>query len=310
MLKANILAAAFWSATLAAQPAGMPGIAIAERGAFPESLAASRDGTIFAGNVRKAVIYRALPGATVARPWVTLPAAEASRVMGLFVDDRRKLLWACTYAPAPQGGGKGAASIRTFDLASGKAQRRYAFDGGCNDMTVAADGTVYATDFANGRVLRLRPKETAFTVIADGEELASADGIAPLADGSLLVNTFRGGKLFRIATRSGDGPAVRPITTSRPLIRPDGMRAIGGDRFALAEGGGRIAEVLVSGDHAEIRTVAENLPKNPTSVAVVGKRAIVSIADFATLGQPDADAVEASLLQIPFPGISDEQARP
>ncbi len=296
-----IFLAAIWGATIAAQSPGPPAIKIADRGVFPESLTASRDGTIFAGNIGKAVIYRAAPRATVATPWITFRPEEASRVMGLLADDRRKTLWACTYAPGPDGP-KGPASIRAFDLATGKERQRHAFDGGCNDMTVAADGTVYATDFTNGRVLRLRPGATAFTVIAAAPELASADGIALLDDGALLVNTFRGGKLFRISTDSGDHPAtIRPITTSQPLERPDGMRAIGANRFALAEGGGRIDELRVSGDHAEVRTIAQGLPKNPTSVAVVGKRAIVSTADFSLLGQAGADAIEAKLQQIPFP---------
>lgn len=301
MLKPIILAAAVWSIAIAAQPPGSPAIRIADRGVFPESLTASRNGTIFAGNVHKAVIYRAAPRAAVATPWIALRPEEASRVMGLFADDHRNLLWACTYAPGPQGA-KGPASIRAFDLATGKERRRYPFDGGCNDMTVAPDGTVYATDFAGGRVLRLRPGAEAFTVIAADPALASADGIALLDDGALLVNTFRGGKLFRIATDSSDGPAtVQPITLSQPLERPDGMRAIGRNRFALAEGGGRIDELIVTGDRAAVRTIAEGLPKNPTSVAVLGKRAIVSTADFSLLGQAGADAIETSLQQIPFP---------
>jgi len=300
MLKLNILAALFWSAAAAAQTPGLPAIRIADPGAYPESLTVSQDGTVFAGNIRKAVIYRAAPGATVAKPWVTLP--ESSRVMGLFADDRRKLLWTCTYTPGPNGP-KGKAWIRTFDLASSKERKQYAFDGGCNDLTIAGDGTVYVTDFTNGRVLRLRPNADTFTVIAsDKARLETADGIALLDDGALLVTNFRDGTLFRIAT-DGDGEsnAIQPITLSRPLERPDGMRAVGPNRFALAEGGGRIDEVVVTGDRAEIRTVAEGLPKNPTSVAVFSQRAIVSIADFGVLGKPGADAIEASMPQIPFP---------
>ena len=54
-----IFLAAIWGATIAAQSPGPPAIKIADRGVFPESLTASRDGTIFAGNIGKAVIYRA-----------------------------------------------------------------------------------------------------------------------------------------------------------------------------------------------------------------------------------------------------------
>lgn len=290
------------AAAAAAQPAGPGPIAIADAGVFPESLAAARDGTVYVGNLSKGAIYRAAPRSAVASPWIDAAAGGMNRVMGLLVDEHHKLLWACTYAPVATGAPP-VSSIQTFDLATGKPRQRFAFPGkGCNDMAIARDETVYATDFNGGAILRLRKGETAFAPWAAEPGFASVDGIAFLGDGTLIANTYTSpGTLLRIPI-GPDGAAGKavPITTSRPLVRPDGMRSIGGPRLLMIEGEGRLDEVTIAGDTAQIRPIREGIANGPTAVALAGPDAVVSIGNFAAMRQPGSGDVRASLLRVPY----------
>jgi hypothetical protein len=65
-------------------------------------------------------------------------------------------------------------------------------------------------------------------VWASDEQLNVIDGLAFLADGSLYVNNFATGKLFRIPVKpDGSAGPIVPIETSMPLVRPDGLRSAG-----------------------------------------------------------------------------------
>ena len=52
----------------------------------------------------------------------------------------------------------GETALKAFNLKTAAFKASYAFpnNGLCNDMAVAKDGTVYATDTTQGRVLRLK----------------------------------------------------------------------------------------------------------------------------------------------------------
>jgi len=80
------------------------------------------------------------------------------------------------------------------------------------------------------------------------------DGLAFLADGSLYVNDFATGRLFRIPVNpDGSAGPIVPIETSMPLVRPDGLRSAGPRTLLQAEQQGRVAELTISGDRAEVR---------------------------------------------------------
>jgi hypothetical protein len=58
---------------------------------------------------------------------------------------------------------------------------------------------------------------------------------------------------------------------------PDGMRSVGSKTMLLVEGAGRLDEVTINGDKAEIKVVKEGLT-GPTAVTLVGGMAYVSEA--------------------------------
>jgi len=257
-------------------------IKINDIGVQAENLTSGSDGSVYFGSTAKSTIYRAAPGAAQAEPWIQAATAGLSNVLGLLADDKRNTLWICQNNTGGRGGAPvvGQTALRSFDLKSGEAKGTYPFptNGGvCNDMAVAADGTVYATESFTNKVHRLRPGATALDLWVTDAQLAGVDGVALLADGAVYVNTFFGGKLFRIPVNAdGSAGALVPIETSMPLSRPDGLRTVGPQTLIQAEGQGRVAELTIKGDRAEVRVLQEGLT-GATGVTMVGGTAFVLI---------------------------------
>jgi hypothetical protein len=274
---AAIVSVSLASATVWAQ---RQDVAINDTQVFPESVTSSRDGAIIFGSTSKGTIYRAAPGATTANAWIQPATGGLQRVLGVFADDRANTLWVCSSAgaAAPGAAPSGETAVKTFDLASGAFKASYAFPGGrgtCNDIAIAQDGTAYATDTSGARILRLKRGASALDQWAADPALGSVDGIALLADGAVYANTFSTGTLVRIGVGT-DGTAgpVTKLTTSRPLVRPDGMRSVGPHTLLLVEGDGHLDEVTIDGNNAEIRTLKDGFT-GPTAVTIVGGDAFV-----------------------------------
>jgi sugar lactone lactonase YvrE len=171
--------------------------------------------------------------------------------------------------------------MKAFNLKDASLKASYAFPGNgiCNDIAVAKDGTVYVTDTTGARVLRLKKGATALDVwAADAMLLAAADGIALLADGSVYVNSVGQGTLLRIPVKAdGSAGAIVKLETSRPLTTPDGMRSVGSKTMLLVEGAGRLDEVTINGDKADVKVLKEGLT-GPTAVTLVDGMAYVAEA--------------------------------
>jgi hypothetical protein len=113
--------------------------------------------------------------------------------------------------------------------------------------------------------------------VAADPQLAGVDGIAILADGSVYVNTFFAGRIFRIPVKAdGTAGALELIETSLPLTRPDGLRSVGPQTLVQAEGQGRVTELTIKGNRAEVRVLQEGLT-GATGVTVVGGTALVLV---------------------------------
>ena len=257
-------------------------VTINDTGVQAENLTSSQDGTVYFGSTAKGTIYRAAPGAERAEPWIQASTAGLTNVLGVLADDKSHTLWVCQNNTGGRGGAAvaGQTALRSFDLASGAAKGTYPFpsNGGvCNDIAIAADGTVYATESFANRVHRLRPGRTALDVWITDQRFAGIDGIAILADGAVYVNTFFGGELFRIPVNAdgGAGPIVK-IETSMPLGRPDGLRTVGPRTLIQAEGQGRCTELTIDGDRASVRVVKDGF-SGASGVTLVGDTAFVLV---------------------------------
>ncbi|MFM1885292.1 MAG: hypothetical protein RL026_449 [Pseudomonadota bacterium] len=287
-------------------PADVP---IADRNVHPESVTSTADGTLYVGSL-KGNIYRSERGRGPAMAWIRPDAANGLQsVFGVLAHEASGTLWACSVpnpfaAPVPGA----VAELLAFELASGALKARYPFPAPravCNDMTVAADGAVFAADTQNGRILRLPPRGQALEVWADDPALKGVDGIAFASDGQLYVNLVNRGAVLRVGI-AGDGRvgALTELQLDASLGGPDGMRLLDGNRFLLAEGtAGRIVELRIEGDRGFIKVLRSGLDSSPgvtavgrTAYAIEGK--IGYLVDPARKGQ---DPGEFRIIAIPLP---------
>jgi sugar lactone lactonase YvrE len=267
-----------------------PEIEINDTMVSPESITSTADGAVFFGSITKGIIYRAAPGAARAEAWIQPGNTGLMNVLGVFADERANTLWVCSSATGGRGGAPlvGETTLRSYDLRTAAVKRVYPFPGGglCNDIAVAPDGTTYATDTTGGRILRLKPGASALEVWAMDPLLAVIDGIALLADGSVYANTFTTGRLLRVPV-GPDGSAGPPVQleTSQPLVRPDGLRSVGRNKLLQAEGEGRVDEVTINGNRAEVRVLREGLT-GATAVTLVGDTAYVLVERLKAVAVP------------------------
>ena len=90
-------------------------------------------------------------------------------MLGVFADERRHIVGVCVgkWRTRRRAGGRGnrAEGVQPEGRI---VKASYAFPGSglCNDIAVAKDGTVYATDTTGARVLRLKKGATALDVWA------------------------------------------------------------------------------------------------------------------------------------------------
>ncbi len=272
----NLSALAF-TATLASQAAAAPvhDIRINDTDVFPESLSATRDGSVYVGSI-KGIVFRAAPGSQTAEPWIRPSVANGIlSILGVLADAKSRTLWICS-APSPLRNppAVGVTSLMAFSLTTGAQKGVYPFPspgGACNDITISPDGSVFSTDTPNGRILMLKPGGMRLELFAADDRLKGVDGIVFGASGTLYVNIVSRGLLMRVE-RGHDGATtgLTELTLSQPVAGPDGFRLIAGNRFLLAEGAsGRIDEVVIEGDSATIKVLKEGLI-SPSGVTRIG----------------------------------------
>ena len=271
---------------------------------FPESLTSTQDGTLFFGSLGQDSVYRATASSTKADVWIQPKANGLSTVLGVLADEKAGTLWVCASATGGRNGAPvvGETALKAFNLKTAAFKASYAFpnNGLCNDIAVAKDGTVYATDTTQGRVLRLKKGASALDVwAADPMLLATADGIALLADGHVYVNSVGQGTLMRIPVKpDGSAGAIAKLEPSRPLQGPDGMRAVGSKTMLLVEGG-RLDEVTINGDKADIKVLKEGLT-GITAVTLAGKTAYVAEAKLNLRNDATKDPGPFRAIGVPY----------
>jgi sugar lactone lactonase YvrE len=247
---------------------------------YPESVTSTRAGALIVGSM-KGVIYRAAPGESTATAWVQPDATNGLQaVFGVLAHDASSTLWVCSvpnpFQPPAAAAGR-VAELVALDLRNGAFKARYAFPAPrsvCNDVTVGADGTVYAADTQNGRILKLSRGDRELSLFGEAEALKGVDGIAFASDGTLYVNIVSRGALLRVGiARGGHMGKLTELQLDEKLAGPDGMRLIDGHRFLLAEGtSGRISEVRMGPDRATLRPLRTGLNSSP-GVTLVGNTA-------------------------------------
>jgi hypothetical protein len=74
----------------------------------------------------------------------------------------------------------------------------------------------------------------------------------------------------------GSAGAAVLLESSTPMGRPDGLRAVGPQTLIQAEQQGRLTEITINGNRAEVRVVRDGLTR-ASGVTMVGGNAIVLV---------------------------------
>jgi sugar lactone lactonase YvrE len=262
-----------------AAPQSIPEIVLPGQRVFPESITSTADGTLIIGSLGHGNVSRIAPGKTTAEEWIKPGTGGLNQVLGVYADEKAKTLWVCSN----NMDGKGeATSAKAFDLKTGVPKGTYQLPGDgtlCNDIAVAGDGTAYFTDTRQGSVVMLKPGGKDLQIAAKDPLLAGADGLAFGEKAVLYVNSVSTGKLLRLDLGpDGKSKSITELTLSRPLDRPDGMRAIGKNRLLLAENSGKMDIVAIAGpglNSAVVKTIKEGLESTPGVTATRGMAWIV-----------------------------------
>jgi streptogramin lyase len=264
--------AAFASVAAAAAPGD---VTINGSRVYPESLTSDAGGNLYNGS-NNGTIYRALKGAKIAEPWIVPDAHNGLRsLFGVFADDRRGLLWACDN-PNLFKRETGTSTLKAFSLKTGQLSAVYNFptDGpaACNDIAIAKDGTLWATETLAGRIFVLKPHANELALFARSTDLVGIDGIAIAGDGKIYINNVRKNLLQRVNVNpDGSYAGLTTLTLNDTLNGPDGLRLVRGNEFVQAEGpGGRVALIDVDGDLAWVLPIATGLDSS-VGVALVGR---------------------------------------
>ena len=246
---------------------------------YPESITSTADGTLIVGSLGHGNVMRIAPGKATAEEWIAAGTGGLNQVLGVFADERGKTLWVCSNNLEQKGE---ATSVKAFDLKSGAIKATYPLPGQgplCNDIAVASDGTAYVTDTVQGTVVMLKPGGKNLEIAAKDPLLAGADGLAFGENTILFVNSVTTNKLLRLDLGpDGKAKSVTELKLSRPVDRPDGMRAIGKNRLLMAENSGKMDIVTFEGpglQNAAIKTIKEGLESTPGVTATRGMAWIV-----------------------------------
>ncbi len=198
-------------------------------------------------------------------------------MLGVFADEKANTLWVCNTGPG---------ALKAFDLTTGKSKGSYAMPGTsmCNDIAVSDTGTAYATDTAGAKVFMLKKGAAALEQAAADPLLAGVDGIAFGDKNTLYVNSVTAGKLIRLDLGpDGKSTKVTDLKVSEALGAPDGLRAIGKNRFLEAENGnptrmgGRLTLVTIDPktNMATIKTLKDGMEATPATTATKGMAWVV-----------------------------------
>lgn len=253
-------------------------------------------------------------------------------IFGLATDVERRRLWAVTagieqmrdFDPAVNG----HSALLELDLDSGELVGRYALegpqDGGAagiqgghrlNDVTVAADGTVYVSDLLPpGGIYRLEPGAEALERIGESMASNSPQGLALVDDDSILVMSDYSLGLVALDVASGESWYVEP-PDDLWLQTLDGLASVGDGELVAVQNGAypphRILRLQLSADSRSVESweiLAKNLPQwnEPTLGTVVRDgqvRRFAYVANsqwarFPAEGEPDAAALEEPRIMV------------
>jgi hypothetical protein len=237
------------------------------------------------------------------RDW-SRPEDRLEAVLGLAVDARRHALWAVStngFEDAAKRERRNA--VVRYDLATRRMAARHEVREALqlNDVAIAPDGTVFATDSEAGSLYRMRTGESRFALVGAAATLPGANGVAVAADGAVYVALATGigrldpgsdalqrlpqpddvatGGIDGLYWHEGDLVGIQNVTNPGRVVR-----------LRLADGGRRIDGLIVLQSHHHA-AFAE-----PTTGAVADGTLHVLANTYVGHYQPDGTLADTSQL--------------
>jgi len=261
----------------------------------------------FLSSVAQHKIVSVAPASGLARDFSS-PSDELDAVLGLVVDAPRRRLCAVSTNAFEAGGDKQRRNrVACYALDSGRLLQRHAVNGAnqLNDVTAAADGTLYATDSEAGSLYRLRPGDAGFALMGSVGALRSANGVAVAPDGRAVFVALSTG-VARVDTASGE---------MQRLPQPDSVVSGGIDGLYWWRGSllgiqnainpGRVVRLRLAADGRSIEGLqvlqSHHHPAfdEPTTGTLVGDRFYVIANSLVSRLQPDGSLIDPATLRGP-----------
>ena len=195
-------------------------------------------------------------------------------------------------------------AVLRYDLSHGRLAERIAAPDAqqLNDVALAADGTLYATDSEGHSLFRRRPGERVLSRLGEAGSLRGANGVAVAPDGTVYVTLSTG--IARVDP-AGGGAKRLPQPDSVVTGGIDGLYWHDGDlvgvqnstnpgrviRIALADGGQRVSGVTVLQSHHHPAFA------DPTTGAIANGVLHVIANSYVAHHQPDGTLKDAASLE-------------
>lgn len=223
------------------------------------------DGRVTAVSFGEGVVMRSVPGAaetpeilaTLGRGLTGTALVGENKLMVVRMNMAAFLSQFAEVEADPDDAGQ----IAVIDLADGSVD--ILFDEtkgdpikGPNDMTVAADGSVWFSDAVNGNVLYLDPTHEKLSIAA--KDITGVNGIALNADDSELYVTDGADLVAYAVGANGVLGERRVVTTLDEDLHPDGMKVQTDGRILVAVGTAGIFRVGADGSNPEIIAFSGN----------------------------------------------------
>jgi hypothetical protein len=231
---------------------------------FPEGITASVGGRLYVGSVANGSIYTVAPGATTAEQFLPAGTLPKPSVVGMAINGDGTILWVCNTVTSPPMGTLPTAAIVGIGAADRQIKATHelppsAAGAFCNDIVIADNGTLWATESFGGRLFRIPPAEllnnTPPTAWLQASELSGpngpqagqfgANGLALVSGKLFIVNSSRGTLLSIDPTLAQPGSSdLHPVTLSETgvtggvvLANPDGITKASNTELLVVENG-------------------------------------------------------------------------
>ncbi len=275
--------------TLAVSTQVVADLTIERKCFFPEGITSTQNGDVYVGSMQHGSIVKFSKNQSKSTPFIKDNANNMLATLGLYADEKRNRLLACSSNPAiahnqvgdNRFAGSEVGGIRIYDLQNGKALGAVDFPGGgfCNDLTVDEKGNIYATDTFHGRVIKYDGKNA--TVWAMGGILAdrnwSLNGLDFSEEQQAIFTVHQQtGQLFRIDLKD-DGSAAVPIeiALSRNLVGPDGLKVIGKNKIGVLEAEkGSYSLIELNATKGTVSEVSKGIVSGAT-FTIVGEKVLI-----------------------------------